>query len=271
MTPRFQITDIPSLFEAAVLGAKLGTTVGIPWWRGQAKSSWSLMPQIFRQNIYAQTEHSLTVRFQKDARSRHSPCPPDSETAQWLFLMQHYGLPTRLLDWSESPLVACYFAVSELPADDAMLFALNPYLFNEDQLGQRSVLTVATDPVKELVDVVLKRQPKGKNRSLAISSSQVDMRMLNQLSAFTIHGDEMPIEAFPEADNSLACFEIPAASKAGLRQSLYLLGIREQNLFPDLAHLGSVLRNEALIGNNELKKFVDRYHAAKVATPTSGL
>src|SRR5207249_10534707 len=40
-------------------------------------------------------------------------------------LMQHYGAPTRLLDWTLSPWVACYFAVRDCPAEDAAIWAFN--------------------------------------------------------------------------------------------------------------------------------------------------
>ena len=111
------------------------------WWRGQAVSHWKLVPSVYRPTADLNYEQNITLRFMQRAPSRYVGCPPRDELPSWLFLMQHHRLPTRLLDWTASPLIAAYFAVSEHPSEAGALWALNPVKLNEKQESSSTVLT----------------------------------------------------------------------------------------------------------------------------------
>jgi hypothetical protein len=130
-----QFVELASMTdEIKNVGDLVALALAIPaglWWRGQANSSWPLRPAIMRKPYWKYQEPSRTIAFRLRAQTRHHDCPEWKDTASWLFLMQHYGLETRLLDWTESPLVALYFAVADDDATDGALFALNPGLLNQ--------------------------------------------------------------------------------------------------------------------------------------------
>ncbi len=98
-------------------------------WRGHAQFDWRLQADVFRPKADGQlhSENSLIRYFMAYAGTRHAHRPDHNDYLGWLTLARHYGLPTRLLDWSTSPLVALYFAVSEdegTLAVDGCLWAL---------------------------------------------------------------------------------------------------------------------------------------------------
>ncbi|MDN3553102.1 FRG domain-containing protein, partial [Halomonas almeriensis] len=105
---------------------------GSVWYRGQSNKEWPLLPGYLRLDA-PPSESTLIKQFKQSAAMLVQNTP--AESFDWLFLMQHYGVPTRLLDWSESPLVALYFSVEEGAADqdqDAALWSLRPSELNKN-------------------------------------------------------------------------------------------------------------------------------------------
>jgi len=133
-------------FTCAIVAISRAFGDSRPWWRGQADAAWSLAPSLYRKGFETK-ESNINGRFRMMAKARCANCPASSDAFPWLFLMQHYRLPTRLLDWSESPLVGIYFAnQGDAGANsDAALWALSPTGLNHRQLN-RSVICMPGKP-----------------------------------------------------------------------------------------------------------------------------
>src|SRR5258705_10261831 len=107
------------------------------WYRGQQHVEWDVQASIHRDHT-ANDERNLTNQFRSRAGMRYQRTPAHGDQAAWLSLMQHYGLPTRLVDWTRSPLVAAYFAVEPYianppgpaPDADAVIWVLRPHTLN---------------------------------------------------------------------------------------------------------------------------------------------
>jgi len=94
--------------------------------RGQRKSAWGLKSSLERAALdrfnckpahMLEIERGLLRKFEREAHHYLSRLPEPNDFMQWLALMQHFGAPTRLLDWSYSFYVAAYFSIERLEPD----------------------------------------------------------------------------------------------------------------------------------------------------------
>lgn len=251
--PQEEITKVSDLLEFA-LDISAAHNVSHLWWRGQprvedANGVCKLMSSVHRRKQPRPYEITITSRFMAMARSRHKDCPRDDAIDEWIFLMQHYGLPTRLLDWTESPLVAAFFAVnrgSEGPDQmetEGSIWALNPYSLNECQMKSPRVVSATSREALPLLRPAFEIDVAEPPEVLAVTAVQIDPRMLAQSAAFTLHGSSISLEEVQDAGSFqfLHRATIPASAKKRLRRELDALGVRRANLFPDLQNLAKEL------------------------------
>lgn len=217
----------------------LGDNFNLLWWRGHADFTWKLLPSVYRPQ-FLNHEPWLIQDFMRRAKTRYQFCPSENAWPDWLILMQHYGLPTRMLDWSESVFVAAYFAVSEHEERDGAIWVMNPYNFNYYENNTQRIV----DCYEEIVVGEFEKAFKSVSRSgeiVAVQMPENHIRMLVQRAAFTVHGNETPIEKL-DHKKCMACIKIPAKIKTELKIKLARQGYTASNLFPDLDHLALDLK-----------------------------
>ncbi len=157
--------------------------------------------------------------------------------------MQHYGLPTRLLDWTETPLVAAYFALEDTARDDedGAVWAIIPSRLNRSQAEAESIQSPYSDTVAPLFAKVFNRYMESDQRILAVGATQKDLRQMVQQSAFTVHGCETALDRLDSAEDFVYKLIIPKTHKEDFRRILSVLGVNGSWLFPDLQNLAAHL------------------------------
>jgi hypothetical protein len=179
------------------------------------------------------------------AGARHARCPQPQDFPGWLFLMQHYGLPTRLLDWTEAMLVAVFFAVQGKPRDgeecDGVLWALDAARLNDPQGRQDRIHGPRDFRIHQLFDAPFTRQAALDTRIVAVGTEQTDPRHMAQHSVFTLHGCDKALDEHPEANEFLIKLVIGREAKEEIRRTLAIFGVNLASLFPDLDNLAAFL------------------------------
>ena len=208
------------------------------WFRGHSRWNWKLVPGLARTQVNLRAEHALIKRFMQNAMPL-LPTPPRDEWA-WMFLMQHHRASTRLLDWSESPLAALYFAVQdpEHMAAIGTVWCLDALALNrEANLKFEFELEIPAAGSDGVLDSYLPsrvQESPSELSPLAIIGPRNTARMAAQLGCFTInHRRHTPIEAI-ENGQHVWRWKIPARAKTKILRELALLGYTGLTLFPEL-------------------------------------
>ena len=244
MTER-TISSVSDLLTA--LSADVGDYQGSIWFRGQADFNWSLTPGYFRLTN-PPPETTLLKRFRQSAALLLSKDPAAS--FDWLFLMQHYGIPTRLLDWTESPLVALYFVSQDIySTTDAALWVLKPSELNKaarinDAAEEFFIPSFEDDELTKYTIEELSSGPRRTQLSpLASMATRNNTRIQAQLGVFTIHHlDRTPIEGIGDGSHIIK-YRIPRTVLGSLRKELALLGYTKFTIFPELSSIGDNIRS----------------------------
>jgi hypothetical protein len=218
-----------------------------PWFRGHGNASWSLEPGLYRAKsemggigAHYYNESVLLQRFRLRAPTFLERLP--ATDWEWLFLMQHYGLPTRLLDWTESSLIALYFAIRDHVGDaDAAVWAINSWWLNRQTFGKYVLFSTDDPQAKKHAPLLSGQKLKGR-LPLAVTPSHASQRIAAQRGVFTIHGnDRAPLDRLAHRRGkdhpNLRKLVVKSKYIPAVLRDLAVSGISESLIFPELSGL----------------------------------
>jgi hypothetical protein len=223
------------------------------WFRGHNVAHWRLIPKFYRDEFKGSDETEIRQEFQIRAQQLIQGSRLPADNWEWYFLMQHYGAPTRLLDWTDNPLVALYFAVYDLkgdtymPDEDAAVWVLNSWWLNRQlRNGVAGPMLSDWDEAQaylpDLQDAFAGRVVRVQ-KPAAIDPPHVDRRLAAQGSHFVIFGATQDLERTKAARSSrmsskhISKIILDRRATTRLRSDLELCGITLPLLFPDLQAL----------------------------------
>jgi hypothetical protein len=238
--------EIQSLDELiSMLRERISSDNRILWFRGHRDSQWTLFPSVKR-DYDSDGERNLTHRFRSRAGVRYERSPEYNDLSSWLALMQHYGLPTRLLDWTRSPMVALFFALEGsyrvAEPKDATLWILEPHALNEAQGFEPVTAALNAYMYDSLIKPAFDHKSPEPGTVAAAMASEIDQRMFVQQGSFTVHSADTPIEQIPLPEQVLSKLRIPSKYVRQMSIDVEICGFRRGDLFPDLQNLADELR-----------------------------
>jgi hypothetical protein len=211
------------------------------WYRGHTQLDHKLVPSLLRYKNGLAKERLLFEKFEQAAASLKMERASAWET---LFDMQHYYIPTRLLDWSEVLGVAVFFAILRDTGTDSCVYVLNPKALNLEATGASAVKR------RDVKDFDYKKVYWQRDaailpsRPIAMEPDFQNPRILAQKGKFTIHNDN-PAPLDEQCPSCVKRVVLPYSARSGAREFLQFANLNQFSVFPDMVGIAPFIRDLA--------------------------
>jgi len=235
------------------------------FFRGHSDCKYKLIPSVSRNKLLSEKE--ILLDFKQYAPAHEVNYDFIGERDRILADMQHYGIPTRLIDWTVAPLNALFFACSQSMDSDGEVIVFNPWKYwglivrdkRQEEIHQINIISRALlsgnwsfDKIKAYIktEYGYEIEKDDIEKPFAYVANYTNKRIIHQRGCFTIHGtsnnDFGTVQEFSSCSTRLT---ISGNLKNDVIKELNMLYVNDYSIYPDFDGMKSMISKKGSLFN----------------------